>query len=48
MRLEYRDSRIVIYDFPVSAILEAVASGVYDVLRASLGLHAFSFRGGAP
>lgn len=48
VRLEYRDSSIVVYECPVSVIHETVQSAVYDAIRAALGFRAFSFRGGAP
>ena len=46
-RLEYRDSRILICECP-TVIHGCVASSVYDVIRAVLGMHALRFRGGAP
>jgi Uma2 family endonuclease len=47
-RLEYRDSRILICECPVSEVHECVVTSTYDVIRAALGSSAFGFRGGAP
>ena len=48
VRLEYCDSRIVIYECPVSAIHEVIHDTMYKLINSALGVHALNFRGGGP